>query len=155
MILLISEDTPIPRQMEKFWSSASNKTNVQQLARQMVSTVISGCVVDDEVKPALLFCPDQADPNQPQKIDELTSYIEEAHDRIVIHCEWQVKQRGSRLLVISNNSNTVMRLLCFFPSIEAKLVKELWVEYGVAERRRYLPIHHITIVLGERLCRSF
>lgn len=46
-----------------------------------------------------------------------------------------------------------MRLLCFFHHMEQMGLKELWVEYGVAEHRRHLPIHHLAHVLGERLCR--
>ena len=123
------------------------------MAQHRITTILSTCVVDDEVKPAEILCADRLESDQYQSIEELTSSIEEADDRIVVHCAWQVEKGGTRLLVITNDSDTVMRRLCFFHPMEQMGLKELWVEFGVAERRRHLPVHHLAHTLGERLCR--
>lgn len=69
-LIEISEDFPIPQQLDKFWSSSANKTKLQQLARQMAfmvqprfTTVIGGCVVDEEIKPAHLLDADRRESN--------------------------------------------------------------------------------------------
>ena len=83
------------------------------MAQHRITTILSTCVVDDEVKPAEILCADQLESDQYQ--EELANSIEEADDRIVVHCAWQVEKGGTRLLVITNDSDTVMRRLCFFP----------------------------------------
>ena len=52
---LLETDTPVPKQLDKFWTSPTNKTKLQQHARQLPSTpeltkvtvVLSGCMTDD------------------------------------------------------------------------------------------------------------
>ena len=41
--------------------------------------------------------------------------------------------------------------LCHFFSLS---LNELWVEFGVGQNRKYLPIHKITNSLGEETCRA-
>ena len=56
---LIGPDVPIPKQMNKFWPSPSNKTNSQLLTRMLAREqhsshpiILTGCLVDNEVMPA-------------------------------------------------------------------------------------------------------
>ena len=51
----ITEDTPIPKQLDKFWTSSSNKVKLQHFARQVapkldipVDVVLSGMVLPDQ-----------------------------------------------------------------------------------------------------------
>ena len=77
---------PIPQQHEKFWASASNKQNLQLLARDVAQRdlpyVVSGTVVNDEVIPALVKTSD----GTVTEVPELTSWIEEGDCRLVPHC---------------------------------------------------------------------
>ena len=123
------------------------------MVQSTITTVISSCVVDKEVKPDQLLNADRRESTQYEHIKEVSCIIEDAAYRIVLHCIWQIKQGGSRKFVISNDSDTVMRLLCCFHHMEQIGLKELWVEYGFAEHCRHLPIHHFAHVLGERLFR--
>ena len=55
--------------------------------------------------------------------------------------------------MISNDTDTVTRLLYFFSEFQKRGLKELWVEFGKGERKRYLPLHILAERLGQELCR--
>ena len=86
-------------------------------------------------------------------IESLTCKVEEADDRIVVHCAWEINQGSTQLLVMSNDTDTVTRLLYFLPEFQKRGLQELWVEFGIGERKRYLPLHILAIKLGPDLCR--
>ena len=48
---------------------------------------------------------------------------------------------------------SVARLLHFVPDFREHGLKELWVEFGVGEHRRHLPLHVMADRLGVRLSR--
>ena len=59
----LTADIPIPQQHDNVWTSPTNKTNLQRLVRQLVSTpelvpltvVLSGCMMDEGCVPAQLL----------------------------------------------------------------------------------------------------
>ena len=64
--------------------------------------IISGCIAADEVIPAELIHPKRSEDTQMVpgiNIDGLTGRVEEADDRLVLHCEWEVARGRKRLLV--------------------------------------------------------
>jgi len=145
-MVFIGPDVPIPQQIEKFWSSPNNKTNLQCLTRELateqyvleqVPIVLSGCVVDDEVVPAELVCPERssADPSTSASIDTqtlatidaLTCTVEEADYKILLRCAWEVGRGCVRLLVISNDTDTLVRLLYFCDQWKEQGLRELWI----------------------------
>ena len=159
---VIGPDVPIPQQIDKFWPSPSNKTKLQSLTRALateqqlqIPIVISGCVVNDELVPAELISLERSsDDSSPSvSVDSLTSRVEEADDRLVLHCAWEVARGCVRLLVISNDTDTVVTLLCFITEWQAHGLRELWVQFGSGEHRRHLPIHILAERLGPSLCR--
>ena len=75
-------------------------------------------------------------------------HLEEADDRLVVYCAWEIVHGNSRLLVISNDTDTVVCLLNFVPDFREHGLKELWVEFGVGEHRRHLPLHAMADSLG-------
>jgi len=105
-------------------------------------------VVDDEVIPAELI-----DSTLSQPLDALTSCVEEADDRLLLHCAWEVSCGCKRLLVISNDTDTVVRLLRFITDWREHGLHELWVEFGSGERRRHLPLHILAQKLGHEMCK--
>ncbi len=161
----ITADVPIPHQLDKFWTSPTNKVQLQQYARQLASTtelakltvVLSGCVTDEEIVPAQLLhagravTPPSAETSE--YIEALTCDVEEADHRLVLHCAWEVDRGSRRLLVISNDTDTIACLLRFIPQLRAKGLEELWVEFGPGEHRRHLPLHVLADKLGVELCR--
>ncbi len=80
--------------------------------------------------------------------------MEEGGHRIVLHCGWEVNSGSSRLLVISNDTDTIVSLLRCMPQLREKGPQELWVEFGLGEHRRHLPLHVLAHELGVGLCRS-
>ena len=164
-LIELTANVPIPQQFEKFWTSPSNKTKLQQLARQLASTpllvklpvVLSGCITDEEVVPAQLLCAGRSSTPPSAEtcefIEALTCRVEEADDRLVLHCAWEVDRGSSRLLVISNDTDTIVYLLRFISQMRERGLQELWVEFGSGEHRRYIPLHVLADKLGVGLCR--
>ena len=90
-IIGMNKDTPIPKQLDKFWASDENKKNLQMLAQNILhsqdycgtSTIITSSVVlNDEVLPAYVGSGEAQD---------LWNWIEEADSRLVVHVEWAVR----------------------------------------------------------------
>ncbi len=82
------ETVPIPKQVDTFWTSASNKSKLEILARDVAirdirdtSLVLSGMVVDGEVIPVQLF--EQPEGGHTGDIAKLSVWLEEAHARII------------------------------------------------------------------------
>ena len=72
----------------------------------------------------------------------------------MIHCEWEVNRGSKHLLVISNDTDTVVRLLRFIPQWREMGLLELWIEFGSEEQRRHIPLHILARKLGDVLCRE-
>ena len=85
-------------------------------------------------------------------IPELAGWLEEADERIVPHATWAVDHGCQRLVVLSNDTDTVTRLLRFIHMLIRDGLKELWVEFGTGEKRRLLPLHRMAERMGEPLC---
>lgn len=83
----------------------------------------------------------------------MTCDLEEADDRIVMHCAWKVDRGSSRLLVVSNDTDTVARLLRYVAHFRKRGLQELWVEVGTDEIRRHIPLHIHAEKLEEGLCK--
>ena len=77
--------------------------------------------------------------------------MEEADDRLVFYCAWEVDHGNSHLLVISNNTDTIARLLRFIHSLRERGLQQLWVEFGTSERKRHIPPHVLADKLGVEL----
>ena len=107
-IIGMTRNTPIPQQLDKFWSSQENKQNLRLLVRDTVcnghyanTTIIASPVVsDDEVLPAKA--------NGGLEIPELLNWTEEADSRLVIHVGWAVcVKQCERVVVLSNDTDTL------------------------------------------------
>ena len=85
------------------------------------------------------------------KVDDLSnSWVEEADDRLVLHVEWAIrKEKCERVVVISNNSDTVALLLYHLPHLRTISLKELWQQYGTGEKRRMIPLRQALLNLGQ------
>ena len=157
----ITSNIAIPKQIEKFWISPTNKIKLQKLAIQISSLldltipiILSGYVTDEEIVPAEYIPKSGSTLAESSEIlESLTCKVEEADDRLVIHCAWEISRGGKRLLVMSNDTDTVTRLLYFFSEFQKRGLEELWIEFGIGERRRYLPLHVLAPRLGPELCK--
>ena len=151
----MNRDTPIPQQLDKFWSSEENKRNLQMLVRDMVcnqasgnaNIIVSSVVSDDEVLPAKAA--------GGEEIPDLLNWIEEADARLVVHVEWAVRvKQCKRVVVVSNDTDTFALLLYYTPHLQALGMKEIWQQYGTGEKRRMLPLHQAVSNLGAPLAKT-
>ena len=109
---------------------------------------MSGCVTDDDPVPAELHRSGRSISSNPDVIQSLLSNVEEADNRLVMHCAYEVDRGAKKILAISNDTDSVFRLLCYMPIFKIKGLKELWVEFGPGDHKRYLPLHLFLTRLG-------
>ena len=87
-------------------------------------------------------------------IPELPKWIEEADARLVAHVDWAVHlKKCERVVILSNDTDTVALLLRYMPYSQALGLKELWQQYGTGEKRRMLLLHQATSKLGAPLAK--
>ena len=86
-------------------------------------------VVDEELLPAM-YISHQAGIDETMEIEELTSGHEEADERIVPHAHYAVSNGCQRLIVVSNDTDVVARLLRYVHPLRCKGLQECWVEYS-------------------------
>ena len=100
-LISLSEEVPIPKQVDKFWASGRNKEQLQELVSKVVSrdmqhVVVSGMVRDGELTSAKLV-----ENSNVSDIPELSNWHEEADCRIIPHVEWSVSRGCQRAVIIS------------------------------------------------------
>ena len=152
-VIEIKEDTPLPKQMPPFWALSSNKVKLQLLSRKVAlrdipNIVISGMVVDDELLPAQI----SENGFPPQDLPELSSWIEEADSRIPQLVYWSAQHGCRRILVFSNDTDSVCYALRYFDKFAELGLEEMWIEFG--NPRRWIPIHHIHQRIGTSAAKS-
>ena len=87
-----------------------------------IPIILSGYVTDEEIIPTE-YLPIYRPPIE--YIESLTSKVEEANDRLVVHCAYKISCRRTRLLVISNDTDTVTQLLYLFSEFQKKRSKRV------------------------------
>ena len=124
-LMVMEESVPIPYQIEKFWASIINKENLQKIARMVAlrdldNVVVSGCIVDDEIIQA------QGKLDGSPVATELSTlsnnWVEEADCRTIIHVDWALTRGCKRVVIISNDTDTVTILLRYV-SLQTVLLK--------------------------------
>ena len=140
-VVVMTEETPIPKQETQFWAESNNKVKLQQLARtvalrDMTDVIVSG-VVNNELKEPQIKEKDA----EPRDVPELSSWLEEADSRIIPHVNWSVEHGCQRMLVFSNDTDTICLLLHYLRIFQQKGLLEMWVEYG--KPKRWIPIHKL------------
>ena len=152
-VVAMGELTPIPKQIQKFWASSKAKENIQLLARKMAllyleKLVLSGMVVNNEIVKA------QMQEQLGCAADEslLPTWGEEADIRLLSHIDWSVEKGCERIIVLSNDTDTVVQILRHITAFFEKGLQEMWVEFGTGEHRREIPLHCLHAKLGEHFC---
>ena len=149
-IIGVNRDTPIPQQLDKFWSSEEIKRNLQMLVRELMcnqtsgnaTIIVSSVVSDDEMLPAKAA--------GGEEIPDLLNWIEEADARLVVHVEWAVRvKQCKRVVVVSNDTDTFALLLYYTPHLQALGMKEIWQQYGTGEKQCMLPLHQAVSIILE------
>ena len=68
------------------------------------------------------------------------------------HIDWSVERGCERIIVLSNDTNTVVLLLRHITAFFKDGLQEMWVEFGTREHRRKIPLHCLHAKLGEHFC---
>ena len=107
-------------------------------------------VVNQEQVPAHLH---SRDSTEPIVISKPAQLLKDAYERIVPHAIWAVQHGCQRLVVMLNDTDTVMRLLHFTHTLVRDNLKKLYIEFGTSEKRERLPLHRewptIAIVIAQ------
>ena len=150
----IDEMVTVPEQIDKFWPVSTNKENLQVFTRKLAlqkieNLVLSSMVIEEEII-------DSVHKNSEEKrtIDELNSWDEEADDRVILHTNWAIKHGAKRVVVLSNDSDTMMLLLRYVEDFIQSGLIELWLQYGTSESRRLIPLHLWYTKLGVAWCKN-
>ncbi|MES9884561.1 MAG: hypothetical protein ABW185_27265 [Sedimenticola sp.] len=152
-VVAITEAVPIPQQMGKFWASSKNKESIQIVTRNMAlrdhsNIVVSGMVVNNKVMNAQF----QAEPGSAIDVPTCSSCQEEADCMLISHIAWSVERGCDRVVVISNDTDSIALILRYMTVFKTKGLKELWIEYGTGEHRRKIPLHTLHVRLGADTC---
>ena len=141
--------TPLPRQMEKFWSSSKNKECFQSFIRSYFSLpyeqsnqelILSGVLINDQQLPAMLIFNQN---NDNVAINSLASNIEEADQRLIQHIYWAAKKGKSTFVVISNDTDVLVLLIHYVKKFKNVGVSKIWQKIGLGDKRRFIPIHSL------------
>lgn len=157
----LNDDTPLPVDMNAFWSCSSNKVKLQNLLREHilqiaeyqfsnVQVVISGTGIMG--KTAITQCVSRDDDQTMKSIPRLDVDIEEADVRLIPHAMDAVTTGTARIVVLSNDTDVLVLLLYYWRILFSHGLKELWMRGGVGDSIRYIPVHTLATKIGLPLC---
>ena len=151
----------VPKQLDKFWNSPNNKMLLQELTRTVaidsitaIDVILSGCETNGDLLKATCSSFDHQGQRTMLEINTLSQAVEEADDRIILHCQHEVDAGQGQIMVVSNDTDTLVRLLFFIHKWIQQGLRELWLEFGTGERRRHIPIHTLYEKLGREKSRA-
>ena len=82
------------------------------------------------------------------EVKELNCWIEEADDKIIHRVDFPIRKQGiKRFVVLSNDTDSFFKLLRYTPLFFSCGAQELWLQYGIGECTRMLPLHEISATL--------
>ena len=145
-IAKIDDHTPLPKQMDRFWSSSSNKELFQHYIRHQFQIlaeqsgkemIVSGMLVKGNQDPALYCC----SRGSAECIPELQCNIEEADQRLIKHIHWAGAQGFSSFTVESKDTDVLVLLVHYFKRFKESGVTKIWQSLGTGANKRKLPIH--------------
>ena len=93
-------------------------------------------VIGDEILKSVLKNQEQS-----STVDKLNSWDEEADDRVILHAKWSVLNGAQRIVVLSNDCDTLVLLLRYMNDLLQNGLVEAWLQYGTGEHRRMIPLH--------------
>ena len=149
-VVNMTSSSPTPQQKELFWASESNKINLQKIIRDVAQTrqhmpciYISSMIENDELLPAIKANGDS------DGIPELSKWIEEADDQIILHINYSISyHKIRRHVILSNDTDSFVLLLRFTPHFLSCGVSEIWLNFGIGEYERMIPMHEVSITMG-------
>ena len=154
-IMNIKLQSPIPVQVERFWSSDQNKESIQALSRNYFiekaresekHLTLSGYVTkNNEIKNALEVR------NVTFDRQDLALTSQEADQRIIPHLHKTVTEDCKKAIVLCNDTDVLALLLYYIHEFMSNELSELWMKFGIGESSRFIPLHFLASQLGPRV----
>ena len=95
-----------------------------------IDVVVSGYATDADMMPAEIFKSGRSiNLLNHEKISSLKLIIEEVDDRLLVHCQYEVYCGTKCLIVLSNDADSVARLLFFMGYFKQNGLEELYCLY--------------------------
>ena len=139
--------TPLPVDMDSFWSSSNNKTKLQQLLREQLVDLPSGrCSAELVVSGVGGESPQHCQSVHNGTVTHLSDLdidIEESDERLVPHAMHAVKTGSVRIVLLSSDTDVFVLGLFFWKMLQSHGLAELWMRAGVGDTTRYIPLHTI------------
>ena len=154
-VTIHSPATPVPRQWQKYISSAKNKTNLcaflvgawceigKEELQEDQTLVIAGGFGDNE-KVVLVRT------GEAIEIAALYSDHEEADTRLLLHAKHAAPD-FTRIVVQSPDTDVLVLCCSQFSLLGCD---ELWFHTGTRDKTRYIPVHSISVSIGSSLCKA-
>lgn len=151
---LSSSLTPLPKDMDAFWSSIHNKNQFQKFFQAHVlqnqerlsgvSVFLSGMIGEEPLK---------VQNGHVIKVPELSSNVEEADERLFIHLNHAINTSNVKSLLIASSDTDVFvcSIYYYHNAFKSSGLKNLWILSGKGHTTRYLPVHDICDVVDNQV----
>ena len=154
----IHSDTPLPIEMERFWSSSNNKLKLQMLLHtqalkqgietpstvHVVASFFSGACVSTTCKGVMN--------GNSVEIPDMCQDVEEADALIIPHAMHSVKSEIQRIVVLSGDADVFVFLMHYWDNLHSEGLRGIWIRAGVGDSTRYIPVHMLAPRIGKELC---
>ena len=152
----IKLQSPIPAQVERFWSSDQNKESIKPLSRNYFiekaresekHLILSDYVTkNNEIKNASEVR------NMTFDCQDLALNLEEADQRIILSLYKTVTEGCKKAIVLCNDADVLALLLYYIHEFMSNGLSELWMKSGIGDSSRLIPLHFLASQLGPRVC---
>ena len=136
----VTSNGHVPNNWEYFLRNNDNKTELYSLLAKSVYNVHSGLVYATINNSSVC-----------NKIvrSEIPCCHEEADTRMFVHLKHALeKDLIKSACILANDSDVVIIAISFFCDLKLLGLEQLWVSFGLGNKRRWIPIHAISQQLG-------
>ena len=130
----------VPNNWESFLRNNDNKTELYSLLAKSVYNIHSGLVYASINTSSVC-----------NKIvrNEITCSHEEADTRMFVHLKHGIEKDFIKTAcILANDTDVVAIAISFFCELKLLGLEQLWVSFGLGNKRRWIPIHTISSHLG-------
>ena len=144
--------------MEKFWACDRNKGNLQLKSRSFFTEndlenskcLTLSCIMCDTNTCNGIQCIQYNNGITSIK-ENLDRPIEEANLRIISHIENSIQSKNTHIVLLSNDKDTLVLVLYFMQYFTSVGLKELWIQFGAGQNKRFIPVHKLSYKLDPHI----
>jgi hypothetical protein len=155
----INSDTPLPIEIDRFWSSSNNKMKFHADATSHTChKARNGKTFHSPCCGKLFFqvhlsvkCNGVMDGDSAERPD-LSPELEEANARIIPHAIHAVKSGIQSIFVMSGDTYVFVLCMDYWNILHSEGLRELRIKAGVDDSTRYFPVYILAPEIGKELC---